>query len=112
MSELFQACIDIGYLPRYFRTAILTIIGKPKKADMTNPCSHRPIALLTVFGKGLERLVARHMAWICIKFKILACQLFGALPLRSSVDLTTCLAHDIENAPIKGQTLSVATHEM
>lgn len=60
--EIFQACIDIGYHPRYFRTAILTIIGKPNKADMTNPNSYRPIALLSVFGKGLERLVAKRMA--------------------------------------------------
>ena len=107
--DLFQACIDTGHHPRCFRTAILTIIGKPNKADMTSPSSYRPIALLSVFGKGLERLVARRMAWISIKFKILAHQQFGALPLRSSVDLTTCLTHDIENSLNKCQTASVAT---
>lgn len=78
MLEIFQACIDIGYHPRCFRTAILTTIGKPSKADMTSPSSYRPIALLSVFSKGLERLVARCMAWISIKFKIIAHQQFGA----------------------------------
>lgn len=107
--ELFQACIDVGYHPRCFRTATLTIIGKPNKADMTTPSSYRPISLLIVFGKGLERLVARCMALISVKFKILARQEFSVLPLRSSVDLTTCLAHDIENALNKGQTASDAT---
>lgn len=76
---------------------------------MSTPRSYRPLALLSVLGKGLERLVARRMAWISIKYKILAYQQFGALPLRSSVDLTTCLTHDIESSMAKGHTATVAT---
>ena len=49
------------------------------------------------------------MSWIAIKYKILARQQFGALPLRSSVDLTTCLTHDIETALAKGLTATIAT---
>ena len=62
-----------------------------------------------MLGKGLERLIAKRMAWIAIKYKVLASHQFGALPLRSSVDLTTCLTHDVETALVKGQTASVAT---
>lgn len=49
--SLFQACINIGHHPRFFRTAILAIIGKLNKADMSSPRSYRPIALLSVLGK-------------------------------------------------------------
>ncbi|KAI0993970.1 hypothetical protein K3495_g14214 [Podosphaera aphanis] len=49
------------------------------------------------------------MSWIAIKHKLLTRQQFGALPLRSSVDLTTCLTHDIENALARGETASIAT---
>ncbi|KAI0990932.1 hypothetical protein K3495_g17255, partial [Podosphaera aphanis] len=76
---------------------------------MSSPRSYRPIALLSVLGKGLERVVARRMSWIAIRIKVLATQHFGALPLRSSVDLTTCLTHDVEAALAKGLTASVAT---
>lgn len=107
--DLFQACIDIGYHPKCFRTAIVAIIAKPNKLDMSSPSSYRPIALLSVLGKGLERLVAKRMSWVAIKYKVLARQQFGALPLRSSVDLTTSLTHDIETALAKGMTASVAT---
>ncbi|KAI1003873.1 hypothetical protein K3495_g4334 [Podosphaera aphanis] len=107
--ELFQSCINTGHHPQCFRTEIVIVIGKPNKADMSSPRSYRPIALLSVLGKGLERLVARRMAWTAIRFKVISQHQFGALPLRSSVDLTTCLTHDVEIALAKGETASVAT---
>lgn len=107
--KLFQACLQTGYHPSCFRTAILAILSKPNKADTSSPRSYRPIALLSVLGKGLERLIAKRMSWIAIKHNILSPQQFGALPLRSSVDLTTCLTHDIETALNQGLTASVLT---
>ncbi|CCU82092.1 endonuclease/reverse transcriptase [Blumeria hordei DH14] len=49
------------------------------------------------------------MSWIAIKYKVVARQQPGALPLRSSVDLTACLTHDIEMAVAKGKTAAVST---
>src|SRR5439155_23107682 len=88
------------------------ILSKPNKADRSSPRSYRPIALLSVLGKGLERLVAKRISWIAIKYNVLAPQQFGALPLRSSVDLTTCLTHDIETALNRGLTASVLTMDV
>ncbi|KAI0998731.1 hypothetical protein K3495_g9465 [Podosphaera aphanis] len=109
VKDLFQACLDTGHHPKCFRTAILAIIEKPKKLDMSSPRSYRPIALHSVLGKGLERLVAKRMSWIAIKHKLFTRQQFRALPLRSSVDLLTCLTHHIESALARGETASIAT---
>ncbi|EED15785.1 reverse transcriptase, putative [Talaromyces stipitatus ATCC 10500] len=49
------------------------------------------------------------MAWISIHYKVLARQQFGALPLRSAIDLTTCLTHDVEQALNQGMTASLLT---
>jgi hypothetical protein len=106
---LFQGCLRIGHHPACFRQAILAIIQKPNKADRSSPRAYRPIALLSVLGKGFERLIARNMAWIAITYKVLASQQFGALPLRSVVDLTTCLIHDVEEALNQGHTASFLT---
>lgn len=76
---------------------------------MSYPRSYRPIALLSVLGKGLERVVARRMSWLAIQHEILVRQQFGALPKRSSVDLTTCLTHDVETALTRNETATVAT---
>ncbi|EDN95206.1 hypothetical protein SS1G_11082 [Sclerotinia sclerotiorum 1980 UF-70] len=98
VSQLYYSCLHLGYHPKSFRSAILAIIPKPNKADLSSPRSYRPIALLSVLGKGLERLIARQMSWTSISHKVLSTHQFGALPLRSSVDLTTCLTHDVEHA--------------
>lgn len=62
-----------------------------------------------MFGKGLERLLARRLAWTSIKYKVLHPQQFGALPLRSATDLTTALIHDIEEAWARGLKASMLT---
>ena len=102
----------LSLAPHCFRHAVLAIIQKPNKADQANLRSYRPIALLSVLGKGLERLIARNMAWIAIRYKVLASQQFGTLPLRSAVDLTTCLLHDVEQALNQGKTASLLTFDV
>lgn len=109
---LFQGCLRCGHHPAPFRSAILAIIPKPNKADRTSPRAYRPIALLSVLGKGLERLLARKMAWLAISLQILSSQQFGALPLRSSTDLTTCLTHDVEAALSKGLKTTLLTMDV
>ena len=106
---LFQGCLRLGHHPTCFRQVILAIIQKPNKADRSSPRAYRPIALLSVLGKGLERLIARNMAWIAVTYKVLASQQFGALPLCSAVDLTTCLTHDVEEALNQGHITSLLT---
>lgn len=106
---LFQKCLAASYHPACFRTAILAMLSKPNKPDKSSPRAYRPIALLSVLGKGLERLIARRMSWISTQYQVLPKQQFGALPLRSAVDLTTCLTHDIETALNRGLTASLLT---
>lgn len=109
VHSLFSGCISLGHHPKIFRQAVICMLQKPNKSDLSSPRSYRPIALLSVLGKGLERLLARRIAWISIRSKILASQQFGALPCRSAIDLTTCLTHDVERALNEGKTASMLT---
>ncbi|CCU75114.1 endonuclease/reverse transcriptase [Blumeria hordei DH14] len=61
---------------------------------------------------SLERLIARRLSWIAIRHKIVASQHFVALPLRSAIDLTTCLVYDIEKALKSKLTASIVTLDM
>jgi hypothetical protein len=47
------------------------------------------------------------MSWVAVTLRVINSQQFGALPLRSSVDLTTCLTHDVEEALVSGQKASL-----
>jgi hypothetical protein len=49
------------------------------------------------------------MAWLAVTLQVTNSQQFGALPLRSSVDLTTCLTHDVEKALASGYKASLLT---
>ena len=78
---LFQKCLTYGHHPACFQMAILAITPKPNKADRSSPQSYRPIALLSVLGKGLERLITHKIAWLAISLQIVGKQQFGALLL-------------------------------
>lgn len=84
ISSLYRHCLAQGWHPTPFRDASLVAISKPGKRDRSSPRAYRLISLLSVSGKGLERLIGRRLAWIAIKHKVLHPQQFGALPLRSA----------------------------
>src|ERR1700733_3382895 len=109
---LYSKCLELGYHPIPFRTATLVTIPKPGKKDYASPRSYRLIALLSVLGKGIERLVAKRLAWVAIKHKILHPQQFGALFSRSATDLTAVAVHDIENALLEGLEASLLTTDI
>jgi hypothetical protein len=52
------------------------------------------------------------MAWLTVTLRVTNSQQFGALPLRSSVDLTTCLTHDVEEALATGYKASLLTIDL
>ncbi|KAL9561813.1 hypothetical protein ACKAV7_014075 [Fusarium commune] len=78
--------------------AEVVMIAKPGRRDLTKPRAWRPISLLSCLGKGLERLIARRLAWAAVHYSVLHPQQAGALPKRSATDLVTALVHDIEEA--------------
>jgi hypothetical protein len=52
------------------------------------------------------------MSWIAIYYKVLASQQFGALPVQSAVNLTTCLLYNVEQALNQGKTASLLTFDV
>jgi hypothetical protein len=106
---LYCWCLETGWHPLSFRKANLVAIPKPGNRDKSNPRFYRPLAMLSVLGKGLERLIARRLAWIAIREKIIHPQHFGALPGRSATDLTAAAVHDIEEALFCGKATSMLT---
>jgi ribonuclease HI len=112
ITDLFNACITVGYHPLPFKSAVVVMIGKANKPDPSRPNAWRPIALLSCLGKGLERLIARRLAYAAINHGVLNPQQFGALPKRAATDLVTCLVHDIEVAWSKGLVASLLTTDI
>ncbi|XP_044715282.1 endonuclease-reverse transcriptase domain-containing protein [Hirsutella rhossiliensis] len=63
VHQLYQGCLRIGHHPKPFREAEVVMIAKLGRRDLSTPRAWRPISLLSCLGKGLERLIARRLAW-------------------------------------------------
>lgn len=112
IHSLFSLCLELGHHPTPFRSATLCVIEKSGRRDRSNPRSYRLIALLSVLGKGLERLVARRLAWVAVTRKVLPRNYFGALPGRSAADLATALVSELEDALSQRRTASLLTFDV
>ena len=98
ITLLFQLCLNEGYHPTVFKTAILCALPKIGNRPKHLPRSYRLIALLSCLEKVLERIVARRLARIALKSRLISPVHFGAIPGRSAVDAACTLTHDVERA--------------
>ncbi len=97
ITHLYQACLRQGVHPLTFKDARVVVLPKAGNRDWALPASYRPIALLSCLGKGLERLMARRLAFWAKELKILAPDQCGAISQRSATDLTMALLSDIND---------------
>ncbi|RKK75288.1 hypothetical protein BFJ68_g18117, partial [Fusarium oxysporum] len=112
IRRLFARCLATGHHPKVFKEAEVVMIAKPGRRDLTEPRAWRPISLLSCLGKGLERLIARRLAWATVHFSVLHPQQTGALPKRSATDLVTALIHDIEEAFASKKVATLVTMDI
>ncbi|OAQ62538.1 endonuclease/reverse transcriptase [Purpureocillium lilacinum] len=110
--RLYEGCLQLGHHPQPFREAEVVMIAKPGRRNLSTPRAWRPISLLSCLGKGLERLIARRLAWASIHYGVLHPQQAGALPKRSAVDLVAALVHDIEEAFARGLVATLVTMDI
>jgi hypothetical protein len=109
IRSIFQKCLKLCYFPTAWKTAEVAMIPKVGKKDRTSPRSMRPIALLSYLGKGLERVVARRLAWTAMTHGILSPQHLGALPKRSAMDLLASFTHNTQRAWALGKKVTMVT---
>ena len=112
VHETFSLCLEEGWHPTPFWTAVLCALEKPGKRNKSDPRSYRLIALLSVLGKSLEKVIAHRLAWETINRQILPPGYFEALPLRSATDLATLLTDDIQAAFGSKHVVSTITFDV
>ncbi len=62
MLYIFNVIWEKGICPNAWKEAILTPLPKPGK-DHSDPLSYRPIALTSVIGKVMERMINKRILW-------------------------------------------------
>ena len=64
LTDLFNACLQLGYCPKHFRKSTTVVLRKHGKPDYTAPKAYRPIALLNTVGKALEAAIATRLSYL------------------------------------------------
>ncbi len=70
VTGLFHRCLEKGYHLSVFKNATLCKLPNLRKRSRSQPRSYRYIALLSCLGKVLQRVIARRLAYIALKYKL------------------------------------------
>lgn len=113
IQSLYSACLQNNYFPSCWKVAEVAMLPKvgPGK-DKSSVRSWRPIALLSCISKGLERIIARRIAWTALTKGLLSPQHGGALPKRSCMDLVAAFVADVEQAFASGMSVTMVTMDV
>jgi hypothetical protein len=67
LADLFTACLYNNYFPDHWKTGVTHMVPKPEKVQYDLVKSWRPIALLSVVGKLLEKIVATRFTTLAVE---------------------------------------------
>ena len=93
-TVLLRACIELGYHPTAWRTGTVVVLRKPGKEDYSDPKAYRPITLLKIPGKVLEKIVQKRLAFL--SREILPREQFGAREGYCASDAVLELVHRVK----------------
>lgn len=63
-TEVLSAAVSLGYHPKIWRTGSIVVLKKPGKKNYGVPKAYRPITLLKIPAKVLEKIVQKRLAFL------------------------------------------------
>ncbi|XP_026331400.1 uncharacterized protein LOC113238780 [Hyposmocoma kahamanoa] len=81
---LYNRCIALAQFPTIWKEATIVVLPKHGKEDYTLPKSYRPIGLLPVLGKILEKMLIKRIRWHTMPK--MSRRQYGFTPQRSTED--------------------------
>ena len=93
LQLIFNQCIDTGSFPLEWKKA--NIVPTHKKGDKQCLKNYRPVSLLPICGKILERLIFNEMFRFLIENNLISSNQFGFKPGDSCVNQLLSVTHEI-----------------
>ena len=86
LRGLFNACLRYGIFPETWKEGSIRALLKDPDRDASDPASYRPICLLSVVGKCLEKLLAERLRPLFSDSRYAATNQFGFRTGKSTTD--------------------------
>lgn len=96
LTHIFNLSVSSGIFPAAWKVAL--VIPIHKNGDKSNPGNYRPISLLPLFSKLLEKLVNKRLVSFLNKYNIIPDRQFGFRRGKSTEDAALLLTNTISNA--------------
>ena len=97
LTKIINACINLKYFPSYWKVAEVIMISKPGK-DPHEVSSYRPISLLPILSKILEKIIIKRLRPVIDTEEIIPSHQFGFREKHSTIDQVHRITDIIENA--------------
>jgi hypothetical protein len=98
LLQLYSMLVRKGHHPSSWKNAKVVILPKPSKPDYSKPKAYRPIALISVLSKVLEKTILKQVTFILEAQNLLHFTQMGARQARSAPDAVFCLMHEVDLA--------------
>jgi ribonuclease HI len=108
LLRLYNGCLELGH-PQCLKHAIVAVIPKARKPDMSEPKAYRPISLLESLSKCLEKIIATRLLYEIGVNNLIPGTQFGGRDGTSCVDAASSLLHDVHVAWEKKKACSLLT---
>lgn len=82
MTHIYSLCISTGVFPENMKVAKVVVLFK--KGDKLDIKNYHPISILSVFSKGLEKIILSQLSSFCKKYKIISNAQYGFCKNRST----------------------------
>ncbi|XP_072940728.1 uncharacterized protein [Epargyreus clarus] len=100
---IMNRCLQLAHFPTSWKQAFVKTLPKPNKLDCNDISSYRPIGLLDIFGKVLEKLVAKRLIHHLNITNNLHKNQFGFREQKSTTDALAQAVTQINNAKRNGK---------
>ncbi|MGI4816883.1 MAG: reverse transcriptase family protein [Janthinobacterium lividum] len=101
LTVLYNSCLRTSVFPSTWKVADVIAVPKGNDKDKSDPKSYRPISLLPVLGKTLEKLVSARLQDHLAKHCPLSVRQFGFMPKRSAEDAINALLTTVRDSTAK-----------
>ena len=86
LTTMYNQCLKLGQFPKRWKMAKVILILKPNKDNCPDPNKCRPISLLNMGGKILDKLLINRINHHLYKNELLSERQYGFTPQRNTID--------------------------